>query len=158
MNKWNTSQLSAHEPHCCPRFGLDGVACVAKSGIHSFVPLGNHWPKLPALATGWQSLAWVVPQQRGSILPWKLTQRINLENSGWGTVGRGRRREEMICLANLPESFVLESVLAERCMNHQEGPWVIRYSPSNMIIQRQRGNQIHHLKTKLITTKPNLSP
>ena len=31
----------------------------------------------------------------------------------------------------------------------------MRYSPSKMIVQGKSGNQIHHLKTKLITIKPN---
>lgn len=38
-----------------------------------------------------------------------------------GECGRGQKREEMI---NLPESLMLESILAERRARHQEGPWV----------------------------------
>ena len=36
----------------------------------------------------------------------------------------GRRHQPIICPANLSESFLLESILAESCMHHQEGPWV----------------------------------
>jgi len=38
-----------------------------------------------------------------------------------GEFRRVQKRGEM---TTFPESFVLESVLAERCMYHQEGPWV----------------------------------
>ena len=35
---------------------------------------------------------------------------------------KGERRRQSICPTNLPESFSLESILAERCVCHQEGP------------------------------------
>ncbi|XP_059941093.1 UPF0547 protein C16orf87 homolog [Mesoplodon densirostris] len=35
---------------------------------------------------------------------------------------KGERRLKSICPANLPESFSLESILAEQCTCHQEGP------------------------------------
>ena len=55
--------------------------------------------------------------------------------------GAKRRREEMLCSANLPESSSLESILVERCTHHQDGP------PVRMISQRQPGNSSHHHKT-----------
>ena len=33
-------------------------------------------------------------------------------------------REEILCPANLPEALTLESILAERCVHHWEGPWI----------------------------------
>ena len=69
-----------------------------------------------------------------------LPRKTNWENSG----GAKRRRADMICPANLPESFVLESILAKRCTHHQEGPWVrpnisqarwwVRDNPENNLI------------------------
>ena len=35
-----------------------------------------------------------------------------------------KRRSQSMHPTNLPESFLLESILAERCRCHQEGPWV----------------------------------
>ena len=37
---------------------------------------------------------------------------------------KGERRLQPICPTNFPESFSLESILAECCARHQEGPWV----------------------------------
>ena len=34
---------------------------------------------------------------------------------------KGERRRQSICPTNLPEFFLLESILAERCVHHQEG-------------------------------------
>ena len=42
--------------------------------------------------------------------------KINLED-----LGGANRREET---TKLPGSFVLGSILAERCLHHQEGPWI----------------------------------
>ena len=42
---------------------------------------------------------------------------------------------------NLPESSSLESILAEQCVHHQDGPWV------TVIGQRQPGNSFYHRKT-----------
>ena len=63
--------------------------------------------------------------------------KLTYESSG----GAKKRREESICPTNLPESFWLKSILAERCMHHQEGPWV------RMFGQRQPGNQPHYHKS-----------
>ena len=41
---------------------------------------------------------------------------------------------------NLPESFVLDSILAGRCVSHLEGPQVTRCGPSMMTDQKQLGN------------------
>ena len=61
----------------------------------------------------------------------KLTRRIREGPQG------GRRRQPK-CPTNLPESFVLESILAESCMCHQEGPWVRpNMGTGKMIGQRQ---------------------
>ena len=35
---------------------------------------------------------------------------------------KGGRRHQSMCLTKLSESFSLESILAEQCMCHQEGP------------------------------------
>ena len=48
----------------------------------------------------------------------KLTERI------WEGPKSGRRCQPIKCLVNLPESFALESISAERYTCHQEGPWV----------------------------------
>ena len=42
---------------------------------------------------------------------------VKLTRKNWG--GAKRRREEM---TNISESFGLESILAETCARHQEGP------------------------------------
>ena len=54
---------------------------------------------------------------------------------------KGEKRCQSIYLTNLPESFSLESILAERWACHQEGPWV------RMIGQRQPRNKPHYYKT-----------
>ena len=54
---------------------------------------------------------------------------------------KGERRPQSICPTNLPESFWLESSLAEQFECHQEGSWVRGVS------QRQPRNQPHHHKT-----------
>ena len=43
---------------------------------------------------------------------------------------------------HLPESLLLASILAERCVRHQERHWI------RMIGQRPPGNQSHHHKTQ----------
>lgn len=52
------------------------------------------------------------------VCPIKLTGRI------WERPKGGKRCQPIICPANLPESFLLKSILAEQCTRHQEGPWV----------------------------------
>ena len=47
---------------------------------------------------------------------------------------KGERRHQPICPTNLPGFFSLESILAEPCTRHREGPWV------RVIGQRQPGN------------------
>ena len=47
-----------------------------------------------------------------------------------------------MCCTNLPESFSLESILAEWCVCHQEGSWV------RVIRQRQPRNQPNYHKTR----------
>ena len=59
-----------------------------------------------------------------------LVKKLTQKNLG----GAKRRREEVLCPANLPESSSLESILVETCTRHQEGPGV------RMIGQRQSGN------------------
>ena len=53
----------------------------------------------------------------------------------------GERRWQSICRTNLPESFLLKSILAEWWVRHQEGLWV------RMTGQRQTRNESHHQKT-----------
>ena len=59
---------------------------------------------------------------------------------------RGQKREERPAhdiSANLPETLMLESILSERCVYHQEGPWVApNMSMSRMTSQRQPGKLI----------------
>ena len=66
----------------------------------------------------------------------------------WEGPKGGRRCQPIICLANLPESFALESILAERRTHHQEGPWV----RPNM--SQTRGLARDNPKTNPITIKP----
>ena len=65
------------------------------------------------------TLAWVASQQEGpAVLPPKnLTRRI------WEGP-KGGRRCHPIMWANLPETVMPESIMAERCACHQGGPWV----------------------------------
>ena len=49
---------------------------------------------------------------------WKLTRRI------WEGPKGGRRYQPIICPTNLPESFMLESILNKRCTHHLEEPGV----------------------------------
>lgn len=37
---------------------------------------------------------------------------------------RKHQKGDTTCPSKLPESYLLESLLAEQCMSHQEGPWV----------------------------------
>ena len=48
-----------------------------------------------------------------------------------------------MCPANLTDSFLLESILAERCVCHQEGPRV------RMIDWKQPENSLHHHKSQV---------
>ena len=81
--------------------------------------LGNLWLKPPAsVRQGNNCLPEFLTQEvlvKNMVLPWKISQ----ENSR-----RGQKREEM---TNLPEYITLESILAERCMRHQKGPWITKY-------------------------------
>ena len=70
--------------------------------------LGNHWLKLLPCPR-W--VAWVISQQE--LLIRKLTGR-NQEGP------KGRRSHQSVSSANLPESFSLDSILAERYTHHQE--------------------------------------
>ena len=56
-------------------------------------------------------------------------------------MSKGERRRQSVYPTNLPESFSLEFILAERCARHQEEPWV------RVIGQRQP-------ETNPITIKP----
>ena len=72
------------------------------------------------MKTNWENLG--EAKKRRRCLPIicliKLTGRI------WeGPKGR-KRCQPIICPANLPESFLLKSILGEQCTRHQEGPWV----------------------------------
>ena len=85
--------------------------------------LGNHWPKLPTLANYDDNHLHELSHSRSSrqgtwCCQGKLTRRI------WEGPKGERRCQPIICPTNLPESFALEPFLAERCMHHQEGPWV----------------------------------
>ena len=53
---------------------------------------------------------------------------------------KGERRGQSVCPTNFPESSLLESILAEQCMCHQEVPSV------RMIDQRQPRNSSHYCK------------
>ena len=55
---------------------------------------------------------------------------------------KGERRCQATCLTNFPDSFLLESILAEWCASHQEGPW------TRMTGQRQPRNQPCYHKTQ----------
>ena len=78
-------------------------------------------------------------QKRGRCLPIicliKLTGRI------WERPKGGKRCQTVICPANLPESFLLKSILAEQCTRHHKGPWV------RMAAQRPPGDQAHYSST-----------
>ena len=62
---------------------------------------------------------------------------------------KGRRRfQALLSTTNLPESFLLEYILADRCVHHQERPWVRpSMGISRMIVQRQLRNQPCYHKT-----------
>ena len=84
--------------------------------------IGHHWLKLPALARHLSNHLLELSQIRSPVkecrtnkLP--LTGRIQ-ERS------KGERRLQPICPTKLPESFSLESILADWCVHHQKGPWV----------------------------------
>ena len=74
--------------------------------------------------------------------PHKKHRTNNLPSTG---IIQERSKEERRCQSlrptNLPPSFSLESILAERCTRHQEGPWV------RVTGQRQPGNQSNYHKT-----------
>ena len=53
---------------------------------------------------------------------------------------QGKAKRRCHVSYHVPEAFSLASVLAEKCMSHQEGPWV------TMIGQRQPRNWPHHHK------------
>ena len=57
-------------------------------------------------------------------------------------IKRKEVRRQSICSATFPESFSPDSILAEQCTRHQEGPCV------GMIGQKQPGNSPHHHKTR----------
>ena len=84
--------------------------------------LRNHWRKLPPMARQddhhLHELSGNRRSQHGTqCCSWNVTRRIQ-------EGPRGGRRRQSICPANLPENFALESILAEKCTHHQEGPWV----------------------------------
>ena len=79
------------------------------------VLLGNHWLKLPTLAgttttTCMSCLTIGGPAKEGGASP-KTKQK---------DLGGAHRREEM---TNFPGSLALETILTERLLHHQEGPW-----------------------------------
>ena len=82
--------------------------------------LGNCGPKLLTLGTCISCLKTGGPnkEHRTDKLPPKPTRRIREGPK------RGRRRQLIICPANLPKTLMLESILTERGAHHQEGPWV----------------------------------
>ena len=49
-------------------------------------------------------------------------------------LGKAKRKQQSVCPTHLPESSLLESILAEQCVCLQEGPW------ARMTGQRQPGN------------------
>ena len=66
----------------------------------------NHLPELPHNRRS---------RQKTTVLPMK---------NNWENVRLAERREDMQAhnmSASLPEAFTLESILAERCLHHQEG-------------------------------------
>lgn len=73
----------------------------------------------------------------------ELTSCYQSQLKNTGGAKRGRRDQPMTCPANLPETLMLESILSERCVYHQEGPWVApNMSMSRMTSQRQPGKLI----------------
>ena len=70
----------------------------------------------------------IAPPWSGMIIPtWMDYLIIGCPDKGhcaamkinWRNLGEAKKREET---TNLPESLVLESILAERCIHQQEGP------------------------------------
>ena len=100
--------------------------------------LGGHW-ELVMDREAWHAADHEVTKSRTWLSDWtelNYLQKVTGKSSG----GAKRRWEESICPTNLPESFSLKSILTERGMRHQGGPWV------RMIGQRQLGNQPHYHK------------
>ena len=93
-----------------------------------------------------QALARVILQQEILIRNMGLLSKTNQENLGGAQ--EGRRHQPKICSTNLPASFLLESILAERCECHQEGPWV------RLNMGQARWLARDHQKTNPITIQP----
>lgn len=88
----------------------------------SVPPLGNHWPKPPTL-TQHKSNRFAYLYYLRMLLQ-KKTKPVNGPNTTWGKSGGAKKRgrcQTIIHPANLPETLSLESILAGRCMCHQEG-------------------------------------
>ena len=56
--------------------------------------------------------------------PMKCLIKLTWKNSGGTRRRRRRRRHQPIPPVNLPETLMLKSVLTERCVHCQKGPWV----------------------------------
>ena len=112
--------------------------------------LGNHWLKLPVLASHDDNDSFLVSQQE--VLLWNDKECGAAAKNSPGEFGRGQKEGGDTSLqyrpTNLPESFTLEPVLAERCVCHQEGPQV----RPNMSQTRWLGRD--NLETNPLTIKP----
>ena len=97
-------------------------------------PLGEaHWQKPPTLARN----------HRNHL---RNVEQISHHQSE--ELRKGQEGTPRVC--HLPESSLLASILAERRVRHQEGPWV------RMTGQRQPGNEPHHHKTKAVNQEAEL--
>ena len=82
--------------------------------------LGSCWQKMPALTRNDNNHLPELPHNRRSR---QKTTVLPMKNN-WENVRLAERREDMPAhnmSASLPEAFTLESILAERCLHHQEG-------------------------------------
>ena len=68
----------------------------------------------------------------------------------WRNLEKVRRRHPISY--RFPEPSLLESMLAERCVHHQEGPWV------RMITHGQPGNESPHRKPRTASRVQSLPP
>ena len=63
----------------------------------------------------------------------------------WEGPKGGRRHKPMICFANLPETFTLDSMLSGRCAFNIKGPWIrSNMGPRKMIGHRQPEKSSHY--------------
>ena len=63
----------------------------------------------------------------------------------WEGPKGGRRHKPMICFANLPETFTLDSMLSGRCAFNMKGPWIrSNMGPRKMIGHRQPEKSSHY--------------